>query len=169
MWRARYEDDALIEKVDKIWDEVKPLYDELHKYVRYQLRDLYGNKIDKKNENIPAHLLGNMWAQSWVHLYDRIKPFKDASLVDVTHKMEQDKYTAKKMFEMSDDFYMSMGLPSSAMSYSDKAVIEKPEQVIACHASAWDFCDGKDFRVKMCTKVNMEDFVTVHHEMVCCC
>jgi peptidyl-dipeptidase A len=105
-------------------------------------------------------------AQSWVNLYDRIKPFKNASLVDVTAKMEQESYTAKKMFEMSDEFYMSMGLPSSSMSYSAKAVIEKPEKVIACHASAWDFCDGKDFRIKMCTKINMEDFTyVVPHEM----
>lgn len=185
MWRARYQDDQLVEKVDKLWDEVQPLYDELHKYVRYQLRDLYGDKMDKKSEFIPAHLLGNMWvssarraslmqrckknfnqqAQNWVNLYDRIKPFKNASLVDVTRKMEEDNFTVKKMFEMSDAFYQSMGLPSSAASYSDKAVIEKPERVIACHASAWDFCDGEDFRIKMCTKVNMEDFVVVHHEM----
>lgn len=61
MWRSRYEDDDLIRKVDDLWEEVKPLYDELHKFVRYQLRDLYGNKIDTKSENIPAHLLGNMW------------------------------------------------------------------------------------------------------------
>ncbi|CRL05281.1 CLUMA_CG018154, isoform A [Clunio marinus] len=165
MWRERYEDDQLIEKVDKLWDEVKPLYNELHTYVRNQLRHLYGDKIDKKNELIPAHLLGNMWAQNWVHLYDRIKPFKNASLVDVTRTMEEKNFNVRKMFEMSDDFYMSMGLPSSAMSYSDKAVIEKPEQTIACHASAWDFCDGEDFRIKMCTKINMEDFVVVHHEM----
>lgn len=105
-------------------------------------------------------------AQNWVHLYDRIKPFKNASLVDVTTKMMKEKFDAKKMFTMSDDFYKSLGLPSSDMSYSDKAVIEKPEgKTIACHASAWDFCDGKDFRVKMCTKVNMEDFLVVHHEM----
>ena len=61
MWRERYEDERLIKKVDEIWEEVKPLYDELHKYVRYQMRDLYGEKIDKKSEFIPAHLLGNMW------------------------------------------------------------------------------------------------------------
>ena len=79
--------------------------------------------------------------------------------------MEELKYDVKKMFEMSDDFYMSMGLPTSNMSYSEKAVIEKPDRVIACHASAWDFCDGEDFRIKMCTKINMEDFVVVHHEM----
>lgn len=61
MWRSRYEDEKLIEKVDKLWDEVKPLYDELHKYVFYQMKNLYGNKINKKSRNIPAHLLGNMW------------------------------------------------------------------------------------------------------------
>lgn len=79
--------------------------------------------------------------------------------------MAKDNFTVKRMFEMSDEFYKSLGLPSSDMSYSEKAVIEKPVQVIACHASAWDFCDGEDFRIKMCTKINMEDFVVVHHEM----
>ena len=61
MWRSRYEDDALVEKVDKLWTEVQPLYNELHRYVRNQLRDLHGNKIDKDSDSIPAHLLGNMW------------------------------------------------------------------------------------------------------------
>lgn len=64
MWRSRYEDNALIENVDKLWEEVKPLYDELHKYVRYQMIKIYGNKIDKKSEFIPAHLLGNMWVSA---------------------------------------------------------------------------------------------------------
>lgn len=100
-----------------------------------------------------------------MHLYDRIKPYKNASVVDVTHKMEADNYTVKQMFELSDEFYKSLGLPSSAASYSDKAVIEKPDKVIVCHASAWDFCDGEDFRIKMCTKVNQESFTVVHHEM----
>lgn len=121
--------------------------------------------MDRNNEKIPAHLLGNMWAQSWVNLYDRIKPFPNASLVDVTAKMQQLGFNAAKMFEMSDEFYQSLGLPSSAMSYGPKAVIEKQPQKMVCHASAWDFCDGEDFRIKMCTNVNMEDFVTVHHEM----
>lgn len=166
MWRSKYEDDKLIENVDKLWSQVEPLYKELHTYVRYQLLDMYGDKMDKKSRSIPAHLLGNMWAQNWVNLYDRIKPFKNASSVDATKKMNDLKYDAKKMFEMSDEFYQSLGLPSSAVSYSDKAVIEKPsDRTITCHASAWDFCDGEDFRIKMCTKTNMEDFVVVHHEM----
>jgi peptidyl-dipeptidase A len=80
--------------------------------------------------------------------------------------MEAEGYSVLKMFEMSDEFYMSLGLPTSNMSFHPPSIIEKPtDRVIACHASAWDFCDGKDFRIKMCTKINMEDFIVVHHEM----
>ncbi|XP_052863782.1 angiotensin-converting enzyme-like [Anopheles cruzii] len=165
LWRSKYDDRRLGETLERLWSEVEPLYDELHTYVRYRLLELYGDRMDRDNPMIPAHLLGNMWAQSWTNLYDRIKPFPNASLVDVTAKMTELGYDARKMFEMSDEFYQSLGLPSSAMSYGPRAVIEKPPQKIVCHASAWDFCDGEDFRIKMCTNVNMEDFVTVHHEM----
>lgn len=165
MWRARYDDSDLRGTLERLWKEVEPLYNELHTYVRFKLLDMYGDKMDRNNEKIPAHILGNMWAQSWVNLYDRIKPFPDASLVDVTAKMQELGFNATKMFEMSDEFYQSLGLPSSAMSYGPKAVIEKQPQKMVCHASAWDFCDGEDFRIKMCTNINMEDFITVHHEM----
>lgn len=166
MWRARYEDVNLIELADKLWKDVEPLYDELHKYVKNELIKIYGSKADKEPGLIPAHLLSNMWSQSWDNLYNRIKPFKDGAELDVTEKMVSDKYTPLKMFEESDNFYKSLGLPSSAMSYGPKAIIEKPkDRIIACHASAWDFCDGVDFRVKMCTKVNQDDFVVIHHEM----
>ncbi|XP_055587303.1 angiotensin-converting enzyme-like [Uranotaenia lowii] len=165
LWRSNYDDPDLRGTLERLWKEVEPLYNELHTYVRYKLLDIYGDHMDHDNKLIPAHILGNMWAQSWVNLYDRIKPFKNASLVDVTAKMKDLGYDAKKMFEMSDEFYQSLGLPSSAMSYGPKAVIEKLPQKMTCHASAWDFCDAKDFRIKMCTNVNMNDFVTVHHEM----
>lgn len=61
MWRDRYEHENLVELVDKLWDEVEPLYNELHRYVRYQLLDNYGNDLDKADPLIPAHLFGNMW------------------------------------------------------------------------------------------------------------
>ncbi|KAG5670746.1 hypothetical protein PVAND_000987 [Polypedilum vanderplanki] len=166
MWRGRYEEERLVEIVDELWAEVEPLYNELHTYVRYKLLEIYGDKMDKYDPLIPAHVFGNMWAQNWVHLYERIKPFKNASSVDVTKNMEEMNMTVYKMFELSDEFYMSMGLPTSNMSYTGESVIERiPGVNMACHASAWDFCDGEDFRIKMCTKINQEDFIVVHHEM----
>ncbi|XP_058460866.1 angiotensin-converting enzyme-like isoform X2 [Malaya genurostris] len=165
MWRARYDNPDLRGTLERLWTEVEPLYDELHTYVRYKLLEHYGDKMDRDNKMIPAHVLGNMWGETWIHLYDRIKPFPDASTVDITSEMKEMGFSARKIFELSDEFYQSLGLPSSAMSYGPKAVIEKPAQKIVCHPSAWDFCDGEDFRIKMCTNVNKEDFVTIHHEM----
>jgi len=122
--------------------------------------------MDKNEKLIPAHLLGNMWAQSWGNLYSRTKPYEKGALIDVTDELKRQNYTALKMFQMSDQFFKELGLEPNDMSYGEKAIIEKPsDREIACHASAWDFGDKLDFRIKMCTKVNMEDFITIHHEM----
>lgn len=125
-----------------------------------------GDKIDRSNPNIPAHLLGNMWAQDWQNLYDQTRPFKNATNINVTHKLKQLNYNALKMFETSDEFYTSLGLEPNRMSYTGESIIEKPKnRIVQCHASAWDFCDGKDFRIKMCTNINQEDLMVIHHEM----
>lgn len=71
------------------------------------------------------------------------------------------------MFERADTFYQDLGFLSSKMSYTGESIIKKPTngQEMVCHASAWDFCNGKDFRIKQCTLINMNHFVTAHHEM----
>ena len=88
MWRESYEDKNFIENIDKMWSEVEPLYNELHTYVKNKLNGIYGDKMDPKSNLIPAHLLGNMWAQSWINLYDRTKPFKDGSSIDITETLK---------------------------------------------------------------------------------
>lgn len=167
MWRFDYEDDDFQANMLKLWSQVEPLYDALHTYVRHKLIETYGvERMDVNDTLIPAHLLGNMWAQSWVNLFERIKPFKNASEIDVTESMRE-KFTVLQMFQESDRFYQDLGLKSNVMSYTGpKPIIEKPtDRDIVCHASAWDFCDGRDFRIKQCTLVNQKDLVTVHHEM----
>ncbi|GAB0092396.1 Angiotensin-converting enzyme [Sergentomyia squamirostris] len=166
MWRARYEVDNFEQIAEDLWTQVEPLYNELHTYVKLKLERIYPGRWDTNGDTIPAHILGNMWAQSWSNLYEDLKPYKNATSVDVTAKMEELGYTILKMFEDSDEYYQSLGLGENRMSYTGESIIEKPEdRTIACHASAWDFCDGNDFRIKMCTKINMVDYNTVHHEM----
>jgi peptidyl-dipeptidase A len=67
MWRSKYdmEPDAFVREVDRLWSEVEPLYRSLHAFVRRKLRDVYGPAQVPERGPIPAHLLGNMWAQSW--------------------------------------------------------------------------------------------------------
>nr|CAD7404037.1 unnamed protein product [Timema poppensis] len=168
MWRSSFESETFIADMDALWEQVRPLYDELHKYVRTKLRGVYGDKMDDSDGLLPAHILGNMWAQSWVNLFDIMQPYPEGTLVDVTAALIQQNYTVLRMFETSDAFYQSLGLPTNSMSYDEtRAMLVRPEdgREVVCHASAWDFCDGADFRIKMCTQVNMEDFVTIHHEM----
>nr|CAD7423605.1 unnamed protein product [Timema monikensis] len=168
MWRSSFESETFIADMDALWEQVQPLYDELHKYVRTKLKGVYGDKMDDSDGLLPAHILGNMWAQSWANLFDIVKPYPEGTLVDVTAALIQQNYTVLRMFETSDAFYQSLGLPSNSMSYDEtRAMLVRPVdgREVVCHASAWDFCDGADFRIKMCTQINMEDFVTIHHEM----
>lgn len=61
MWRYAFEDDNFVETVDRIWREIKPLYDLLHDYVRAKLKAYYKDEIHNRYNLIPAHLLGKLW------------------------------------------------------------------------------------------------------------
>ncbi|GIY34930.1 angiotensin-converting enzyme [Caerostris extrusa] len=166
MWREAYESDTFEEDLEMLWGQLKPLYEHLHAYVRRKLIHVYGNDKIKDDGPIPAHLFGNMWAQSWVSLLDITQPFSGKPSVDVTPIMEAKNLTALEMFKISEEFFTSLGLKPMPEEFWKYSLIEKPQdREIICHASAWDFCNGKDYRIKQCTDITMEDLITVHHEM----
>ncbi|KAK7872177.1 hypothetical protein R5R35_001739 [Gryllus longicercus] len=166
MWRHDYDSESLKEEMLGLWETIEPLYVELHKYVRTKLKQHYGEQLVASDGLLPAHVLGNMWAQSWGNIFDLVKPFPEGSAVNVTQSLIDQGYDALRMFKTSDDFYISLGLANNSVSYGKDAMLVRPtDREVVCHASAWDFCNGKDYRIKMCTKINMEDFVTIHHEM----
>lgn len=169
LWRAAYEDENFVSEIDALWSQIEPLYIELHKYAANKLKERYGNRIDYSDGLLPAHVFGNMWAQDWLSLSSLLKPYPDASEVDVDAALKEQGYTVRSMFETSDHFYQSMGLIPNGISYNTSAgaMIEKPHdgREVLCHASAWDFCDGRNYRIKMCTEVSFDYFTTIHHEM----
>src|SRR5262249_166359 len=75
MWGSKYDmpPDAFAKEVDRLWEQVKPLYVSLHAFVRWKLREKYGAVVPEKGP-IPAHLLGNMWAQTWDNVYPLVAP-----------------------------------------------------------------------------------------------
>ncbi|KAM4622364.1 angiotensin-converting enzyme [Discoglossus pictus] len=165
-WRSWYETPTLEKDVENLYDQLQPLYLNLHTYVRRALYKKYGEKNINLRGPIPAHLLGNMWAQSWSNIFELVTPYPNAAQVDATPAMIAKKWDAKKMFEESDSFFTSLGLIPMPQEFWDKSMIEKPKgREVVCHASAWDFYNRKDFRIKQCTVVNMDDLITVHHEM----
>ncbi|KAK3699415.1 hypothetical protein QZH41_018576 [Actinostola sp. cb2023] len=149
-----------------LWSAVKPLYQELHAYVRHQLHKKYP-KISSDGP-IEAHLLGNMWAQDWSEIYDIVTPFPKVSPLDVTPSLAKQQYTPKKMFELAQSFFVSIGLEAMPASFWEKSVLSKPvNRSIVCHASAWGF-EPNDVRIKMCTRMNQNDLIISHHEMGHC-
>ncbi|EFX86561.1 hypothetical protein DAPPUDRAFT_307858 [Daphnia pulex] len=164
-WLREYESDTIKEDIEQLWQTLKPFYQQMHAYVRAKLGETYKDQITEDGL-IPAHLLGNMWAQSWEHIYPLVVPFPEKASIDVTEQMKQQGYTPLKMFQISDEFFTSLGLIPMPPEFWKESLLEKPkDREVVCHASAWDFCNGKDFRIKQCTVVTTEQLVTVHHEM----
>eukprot|EP01130_Rhizamoeba_saxonica_P014253 TRINITY_DN6212_c0_g1_i1.p1 TRINITY_DN6212_c0_g1~~TRINITY_DN6212_c0_g1_i1.p1 ORF type:complete len:638 (+),score=149.11 TRINITY_DN6212_c0_g1_i1:46-1959(+) len=165
-WKSGYDmtTEEFATDIDRLWTQILPLYKKLHCYVRTKLIEHYG--VDKIGEDglIPAHLLGNMWAQDWSNIIDILKPYPDVSSIDVTDQLEKDNYNAVKMHELSQEFYESLGYDPLPDSFWKKSMLEKPDgKEAVCHASAWDF-GNDDLRIKMCTKINQEDLLVIHHE-----
>ncbi|XP_069337702.1 angiotensin-converting enzyme isoform X3 [Eulemur rufifrons] len=166
-WRSMYETPSLEQDLEQLYQELQPLYLNLHAYVRRALHRHYGAQHINLEGPIPAHLLGNMWAQTWSNIYDLVMPFPSAPSLDATEAMIKQGWTPRRMFKEADNFFTSLGLLPVPPEFWNKSMLEKPTdgREVVCHASAWDFYNGKDFRIKQCTTVNMEDLVVAHHEM----
>ncbi|XP_051035002.1 angiotensin-converting enzyme isoform X2 [Phodopus roborovskii] len=166
-WRSSYESKNLEQDLEQLYQEIQPLYLNLHAYVRRSLHRHYGSQHINLDGPIPAHLLGNMWAQTWSNIYDLVAPFPSAPNLDATEAMIKQGWTPRRIFKEADDFFTSLGLLPVPAEFWNKSMLEKPSdgRDVVCHASAWDFYNGKDFRIKQCTSVNMEDLVIAHHEM----
>jgi peptidyl-dipeptidase A len=164
-WRSAYEDPGFQSQLEHLWQQVLPLYEQLHTYVRRNLQNHYPGKF--QTSAIPAHILGNMWAQEWNNIFRFTAPYPNVASVDVTEAMQKQNYTALRMFHTAESFYESIGLPGMLPSFWKLSMIVRPAdgRNVDCYASAEDFYNGKDFGIKMCTKITMEDLVTIHHEM----
>lgn len=166
-WRQKYETTELETIVKSLYAQVEPLYKQLHAYIRRKLYQTYGpDKVDLRGP-LPAHLLSDMWGRFWVNLNEIAIPYPEKPSTDPTPEMIRQNFTAERMFRTGNDFYTSMGLKPVPDTFWTKSMLEKPTdgREVICHATAWDFYDGEDFRIRMCTRVVFEDFQTVHHEL----
>ncbi|CAH1112358.1 unnamed protein product [Psylliodes chrysocephalus] len=165
VWLKDYEDDTIKEQVHGLFEQLKPLYLQIHAYVRFKLREKFGEVVSEKGP-IPAHLLGNMWGQTWDNIAEKTLPYPDVEDSDYTAEMIKQNYTAIKIFQTAENFFKSINLTEMPRTFWKNSILEKPaDRNLICHASAWDFYDQKDFRIKQCTEVTYEQMSTAHHEM----
>ncbi len=169
MWRSGYDmtPDQFAALTDKLWAEVKPLYDQLHCYTRAKLNEKYGDAVQAKTGPIRADLLGNMWAQEWGNIYDVVAPKGAGDLgFDTGELLVAKGYDPLRMVKAGVNFYSSLGFAEPAPTFWERSQFTKPrDREVVCHASAWDIDNKEDVRIKMCIKVNGDDFVTIHHEL----
>ena len=168
LWRSKYDmaPDAFAKEVDRLWEQVKPLYLSLHAYVRKRLRETYGPNVVPEKGPIPAHLLGNMWAQQWGNIEPLVAP-KDADPgFDLTARLKEKKIDELEMVRYGERFFTSLGFEPLPKTFWERSLFVKPkDRDVVCHASAWDVDNDNDLRIKMCIEINAEDFTVIHHEL----
>jgi peptidyl-dipeptidase A len=169
MSRSAYDmsPEAFDREVERLWDQVKPLYAALQCYARAQLAERYGVDRVPAGKPIPAQLLGNMWAQQWNNIYgDILEPYPGVAALDLDKALKAQRYDARRMTESAESFYTSLGFPKLPATFWERSMLTRPrDREVVCHASAWNM-DGKDdVRIKQCIQPNEEELTTIYHEL----
>ena len=170
LWFSKYDmpADEFLNETDRVWEEVKPLYEALHCHVRAKLNEHYGDNVVPESGPLPVHLLGNMWGQSWSNIYDLVYTEESQqNSVDVTKIIEEKELNEIEMVQYAEDFFLSIGFNPLPETFWERSLFVKPrDRSVVCHASAWNLDPANnDLRIKMCIEKNEEDFVTIHHEL----
>jgi peptidyl-dipeptidase A len=169
MWRSGYDmtPEQFTAMTERLWQETRPLYEALHTYVRWKLNEKYGDAVQPKTGPIRADLLGNMWAQEWGNIYPLVAPAGSGDLgYDIGELLKAKGKQPLDMVHYGESFYSSLGFRELPKTFWERSLFVKPaDREVVCHASAWDIDNEEDVRIKMCTKVNSDDFITIHHEL----
>jgi peptidyl-dipeptidase A len=167
MWRMKYDmpPEQFSKELDRLWTQVQPLYLKLHAYVRMKLREKYGDVVPEKGP-IPAHLLGNIWAQEWENVYPLVAPKNTDVGYSLDDILKKRKIGALDMVRTGERFYTSLGFDPLPKTFWERSLFVRPkDREVVCHASAWDIDFESDVRIKMCIDPTAEDFTTIHHEL----
>ncbi|NND44030.1 MAG: M2 family metallopeptidase [Xanthomonadales bacterium] len=168
LWRSGYDmpADDFEAEAERLWTQVRPLYEALHCHVRAKLGEQYGTDKVPQDGPIPAHLLGNMWSQQWNNIYDLVEPYPGAASPTTTTALVEQNYDAVQMVELAESFFTSLGMPELPDTFYERSLLTKPaDREVVCHASAWPLDGKEDVRIKMCIEQTEEMLTTIYHEL----
>jgi peptidyl-dipeptidase A len=168
MWRSNYDmpADEFAREAARLYQQVEPLYNELHCYARGKLAQKYGADKVPAGKPIPAHLLGNMWAQQWDAVYDLLEPYPGVSALDVDAGLVKQGYDAVRMTRSAETFYQSIAFPALPQTFWERSMLTQPrDRDVQCHASAWHMDGKQDVRIKQCIRPTYEELRTIYHEL----
>jgi peptidyl-dipeptidase A len=167
MWRSKYDmpPDAFAADIDRVWQQLRPLYVSLHTYVRHRLREHHGDVVPEAGP-IPAHLLGNLWQQDWSNIYPLVAPADERQAFSLTEELKRRRIDPLEMVRIGERFFTSVGFEPLPGTFWERSQFVKPrDREVVCHASAWNIDFVDDLRIKMCIEQTAEDFSTIHHEL----
>jgi peptidyl-dipeptidase A len=167
MWRVRYDmpPDDFSKELDRLWNQLRPLYLALHTHVRARLHEKYGDAVPATGP-IPAHMLGNIWAQDWTNIYDLVAPRDAPPTFSLDKILAARKIPPTEMVRYGERFFTSIGFAPLPKTFWERSLFVKPrDRDVVCHASAWYIDNADDLRIKMCIDPTAEDFTTIHHEL----
>jgi peptidyl-dipeptidase A len=146
----------MMKMLDRLVRQTRPLFVQLHCWVRHRLADRYG--ADEVPELIPAHWIGNRWAQRWPGIVEGVD--RDALVKDKS---------AEWLLQQAERFYVSMGFPELPQSFYERSdlypVPEGESRDKNDHASAWHLDLNQDVRSLMSVEPTWDWFGTTHHEL----
>lgn len=176
LWRDRYDmsADRLRAELDRLWRQVRPLYEALHCHTRARLMEVYGDSVPS-GEPIPAHLLGDPWGQNWNALFDLVAPaaargtagrVAGAPAPDLSGRLQQQVPDEASLVRYGADFFVSLGLEPLPDSFWRRSRFQRPEgRQVICHPLAWHIDLADDVRLSACIEIDAENFRMVHHEL----
>ncbi len=150
------ESEEMMALLDRLLEETRPLYRQLHCWARYEMAERYG--VEDVPEQIPAHWIGNRWGQEWPGMVEGVN--MDSLL---------EGRDADWVIHQAERFYVSMGfaqLPASFWENSDLYPVPDGEtRRKNAHASAWHIDLRSDVRSLMSVEPTWDWFTTTHHEL----
>ncbi len=150
--------DEMMQTMDRLMEELRPLYRELHTWMRYEMAKKYG--VSTVPDYLPAHWLPNRWGQDWSSAVN-----VEGINLDSILKTKSPEWIVKE----GEKLYTSLGFPalpqtfwqkSSLYPYRADSSVKKNN-----HASAWHMDLNNDVRSLMSVEANSEWFETANHEL----
>src|SRR5262249_54480165 len=139
MWRSKYDmpADDFTKELDRLWDQVRPLYLKLHAYTRMKLRETYGEAVPRPG-SVPGHLLGNIWARGSPTSYPLLAPPDAAPGSSLSDILKKRRTGAVDMVRIGERFYTSLGFEPLPKTFFERSLFVRPkDRDVVCHASAW--------------------------------
>ncbi|KAK7866075.1 hypothetical protein R5R35_013573 [Gryllus longicercus] len=159
LWRAELETPGLRAQARRLLARVQPLFALLHAVVRARLPQRYPGCCPP-HAPLPAHLLGDLWAQDWSSLWRLLAP----AAPDLTAALRGAGLSVRGMAERAEDVFRSLGLPRLPPAFWRRSQL-RADAPAGCHGTAANMFRPGDYRIRFCAEVDENDFYVIHHEL----